>query len=165
LHIWPAICSISNLFGDNVEDRLGWLGYILLYLISGAVAVATQVLVFPDARVPMVGASGAIAGVLGSYLVMYPGVEVRAIIPLGWIPLFTRWPAWIVIGLWFIIQLFSGIASLGVPTMQQQGGVAFFAHIGGFVAGVVLTILFLLVFPQPGRNDRYKMLYERANRR
>lgn len=153
------------LFGDNVEDRLGKLCYLLLYMISGVAAVVAQVFVNPQSLVPMIGASGAIAGVLGSYIVLYPNVEVRAIIPLGWFPVFTSWPAWIVIGLWFVIQLFSGITALQAPQMPQMGGVAFFAHVGGFIAGMVLTWLFLLLFPQPPADQRRQMLYERARRR
>jgi membrane associated rhomboid family serine protease len=150
------------LFGDNVEDRMGEALYLALYFGSGFVAVAAQVMVSPDSPIPMVGASGAIAGVLGSYLIMYPGVRVMGIIPLGFFAYFTEWPAWIVLGMWFVVQLFSGVASLGVETMT--GGVAFFAHIGGFVAGVIITAVFLLVMPQPPVDQRRQMLYERAKR-
>lgn len=150
------------LFGDNVEDRMGEILYLGMYFVSGFVAVAAQVLIDPQSQIPMVGASGAIAGVLGSYLIMYPGVRVMGIIPLGFFAYFVEWPAWIVLGMWFVVQLFSGVASLGVET--ATGGVAFFAHIGGFVAGIVITVIFLAMMPQPPAEQRRQLLYDRAQR-
>jgi membrane associated rhomboid family serine protease len=150
------------IFGDNVEDRLGKIWYLVLYFGSGAAAGIAQILIAPDARVPMVGASGAIAGVLGSYILLYPGVRVRGLILFGFIPFFTEFPAIVVLGLWFITQLFNGVLSLGVETMT--GGVAFFAHIGGFVAGVVLTWLFMLIVPQPPAEQRRELMYQRYQR-
>jgi membrane associated rhomboid family serine protease len=153
------------LFADNVEDRLGRVPFLLLYFISGIMAVVAQVIITfatgANPNVPMVGASGAIAGVLGSYLIMYPGVSVRGIVPLGWFAFFTKLPAWIVLGFWFVLQVVNGIASLGAES-QFGGGVAFFAHIGGFVAGMVLTGIMLVIFPQPSRERRYQTLYDRA---
>jgi membrane associated rhomboid family serine protease len=124
--------------------------------------VIAQVVISPNSEVPLVGASGAIAGVLGGYLVLYPGVQVRGIIPLGYYMHRVEWPAFVVLGLWFVMQLFSGVASLGPET--GGGGVAFFAHIGGFVLGAVLMGLFVLIVPQPPTEERYEMLYKRARR-
>ncbi|MBC7871896.1 MAG: rhomboid family intramembrane serine protease, partial [Chitinophagaceae bacterium] len=116
----------------------------------------------PDSTVPMIGASGAIAGVLGSYLVLFPSVKVRGIIPLGRVSTLQELPAFIVLGMWFGLQLISGFASLGPE--YQSGGVAFFAHIGGFIAGVVLTFVFMGIFPQPPVEERQQKLYERAEK-
>jgi len=151
------------LFADNVEDRWGRIFFLVLYFASGYVAAMAQVLIDPTSEIPLVGASGAIAGVLGSYLVLYPGVRVRGIIPLGFFSTITDWPAWGVLALWFVLQLFNGLASLGAP-MGSQGGVAFFAHIGGFVCGMLLTWIFMLIMPQPRADQRRQMLYERAGR-
>lgn len=150
------------LFGDNIEDRFGILLYAALYLLSGFTAAFVQVYISPQSPIPLVGASGAIAGILGSYLILYPGVRVQGIIFLGWFSQLTELPAAIVLGLWFVLQLFSGVASLGVDTMT--GGVAFFAHIGGFVAGVVITGIFMRLVPQPPLDERRKSLYDRVRR-
>ena len=127
------------IFGDNVEDRLGRVGYLIFYLFGGVVASLAHILTNPGSQIPTVGASGAIAAVLGAYLVMYPQSRVATFIPLGFFMRLTLLPASIVLGLWFVLQLFSGFLSLGGPDV---GGVAFWAHIGGFVAGVVLGLLF-----------------------
>lgn len=126
-------------FGDNVEDALGHVGYLLFYLVAAAGAVALQVAIDTNEVIPMVGASGAIAGILGAYLVLYPSARVGTVIPpFFWaIPV----PAVILIGLWFVMNLFSGFATLGNETLAQREGVAFFAHIGGFVTGVALVLL------------------------
>jgi membrane associated rhomboid family serine protease len=125
--------------------------------------VLAQVVIDPTSIVPLVGASGAIAGILGSYLVLFPGVRVRGIIPLGFFTQFAEWPAVIVLALWFGLQLLSGVLSLGANT-AGEGGVAFFAHIGGFVVGILITWVFMLMYPQPPADDRREMLYERAQR-
>jgi membrane associated rhomboid family serine protease len=151
------------LFGDNLEDRMGIPLFLIVYLLSGFTATIAQILVEPGSLVPMIGASGAIAGILGGYLILFPGVKVRGIIPLGWYARFAEWPAWIVLGLWFVLQLFNGAVSVGVET-GAAGGVAFFAHIGGFIAGLVLTGIFMLLVPQPSREHRREVLYERAKR-
>jgi len=127
------------IFGDNVEDRLGRFGYLVFYLVGGVIASLTHVLTNPGSQIPTVGASGAIAAVLGAYLVMFPQSRVVTFIPLGFFMRLTLLPASIVLGLWFVLQLFSGFLSLGGPDV---GGVAFWAHIGGFVSGVVLGLLF-----------------------
>jgi membrane associated rhomboid family serine protease len=150
------------LFGDNVEDRLGQLFYALLYFGSGFAATVAQIAIDPTSTIVQVGASGAIAGVLGSYLILFPGVRVKGIVPLRSIGLWAEWPAWLVLGLWFLAQLFNGTASLGVET--SDGGVAFFAHIGGFVFGLILTQLVMLFYPQPAISERREVLYQRAMR-
>ncbi len=151
------------LFGDNVEDRLGQLLFIVLYFVSGFAAALAQVIINPDSTIPLVGASGAIAGVLGSYLVLFPGVKVRGIIPLGRMASMAEWPAWMVLGMWFVLQLVNGVGSLGADS-AYGGGVAFFAHIGGFVVGMVLTGMFMVVVPQPPAEERRQMLYRRQER-
>lgn len=126
------------IFGDNVEDRFGHIGYLLFYLFGGVAASLTHVITNPNSQIPTVGASGAIAAVLGAYLVMYPRSRVATFIPLGFFLRLTLVPASIVLGLWFVMQLFSGFVSLGGPDV---GGVAFWAHIGGFVAGALVALL------------------------
>jgi len=127
-------------FGDNVEDRLGHLKYLLFYLACGMVAALAQIAVGPASPVPMVGASGAIAGVLGAYLVLYPGAQVRTLLIAGVLTRLVPVPAFVLIGFWALLQLFNGLASLEVET-QQTGGVAYWAHVGGFSAGVLLMLL------------------------
>jgi membrane associated rhomboid family serine protease len=126
------------IFGDNVEDAMGHGKYLAFYLVGGLVASLTHIFTNPASQIPTVGASGAIAAVLGAYLILYPQSRVQTIIPLGYFMRITLVPAFIVLGMWFILQLFSGFLSLGGPDV---GGVAFWAHIGGFVAGVVLAKL------------------------
>ena len=126
------------IFGDNVEDAMGHGKYLLFYLFGGVVASLAHILTNPISQIPTVGASGAIAAVLGAYLILYPKSRVQTIIPLGFFMRITLLPASVVLGLWFVLQLFSGFLSLGGPDV---GGVAFWAHIGGFVAGVVLALL------------------------
>jgi membrane associated rhomboid family serine protease len=150
------------LFGDNLEDRLGIPLYVLLYLLSGLAAGYTQVMIDPPSQIPLVGASGAISGVLGGYLVLFPNVEVRGIIPIGYYFHQVRWPAIAVLGLWFALQLFNAVFTLGDD--GGEGGVAFFAHVGGFVAGAALVWLLMRLIPQPPAEDRREMLYERASR-
>jgi membrane associated rhomboid family serine protease len=127
------------IFGDNVEDRLGSFKYLIFYVIGGVVASLTHIFTNPGSPIPTVGASGAIAAVLGAYLVLYPSQKVLTLIPLGFWLRMTMLPASVVLGLWFVLQLFQGVATLGMPDV---GGVAFWAHIGGFVSGVVLGWLF-----------------------
>ena len=127
------------IFGDNVEDSMGHGRFLLFYLIGGLVASLAHIFTNPASQIPTVGASGAIAAVLGAYLVLYPNSKVLTIIPLGFLLRMTMLPAAIVLGLWFVLQLFSGVISMGGPDV---GGVAFWAHIGGFVAGVILAKIF-----------------------
>jgi membrane associated rhomboid family serine protease len=126
------------LFGNNVEDAMGRLRFAVFYLLTGVAAAMTQVILNPASAVPMVGASGAISGVMGAYIVLYPHVRVFVMIPLGFILTSVAWPAWLMLGYWLVLQLVSGVTVLG----QEGGGVAFWAHFGGFVAGVVLIKLF-----------------------
>jgi len=129
------------IFGDNVEDALGHIRYLIFYLLCGFGAAWAQILSAPHSVVPMVGASGAIAGVLGAYFVLYPRAGVLTLIPLGFFLQVVRIPAVIVLGFWIVIQFFSGLAS--IPLAQAAGGgVAWFAHIGGFVSGLVLVRIF-----------------------
>ena len=123
------------IFGDNVEDRFGKIRYLFVYLVSGIAAGLAQYLVGPGNTIPMIGASGAVAGVLGAYLVFFPRHQVDTLVPLGFFTRIVPLPAFVMLGYWFIIQLFSGVGSLAVET--ASGGVAFFAHIGGFIAGVI----------------------------
>lgn len=138
-----------GIFGDNVEDALGRIWYLLFYLAAGVAAGLTQVMVAPSSTIPGVGASGAIAGVLAVYLVLYPHAPVRVLVPGFYMMRIARIPALIVLGFWFIIQLFNGFLSLGTATMAT-GGVAWFAHIGGFVAGLTVGL-----FARGTRSRRY----------
>jgi len=128
------------IFGDNVEEALGRIGYLLFYLAAGIAAGLAQVFVAPTSQIPGVGASGAIAGVLAVYLVLYPTAPVRVLVPGFYFMRVARVPALIVLGMWFVIQLFNGFLSLGAMTLAT-GGVAWFAHIGGFVAGLAVGFL------------------------
>lgn len=123
------------IFGDNVEDRFGHGKFIVFYLICGLAATFAQLAFSLGSNVPNLGASGAIAGVLGAYLMMFPQGRVQVLMGRGIIPM----PALIVIGLWFVLQLFSGFGSIATA---DTGGVAYMAHVGGFIAGFVLTFLF-----------------------
>jgi hypothetical protein len=126
------------IFGDNVEDAMGHGRYLVFYLLGGVLASAAHILTNLNSVIPTVGASGAIAAVLGAYLVLYPRARVLTLVTLGFFIRLTMIPAAIVLGLWFVLQLFQGVLSLGGPDM---GGVAFWAHIGGFVAGLLLARL------------------------
>lgn len=128
-------------FGDNVEDRLGPWNYLIFYLISGLAATFAHIAVNPTSQIPSVGASGAIAGVLSGYILFFPKGIVRMLLFIGPFITVTRIPAMIFIGFWFVVQLIIGIASLGAET-AQTGGVAYWAHIGGFAAGFVLALLY-----------------------
>jgi membrane associated rhomboid family serine protease len=123
------------IFGNNVEDILGPVRFIVFYLISGLVATGAQIMVDPSSTVPTIGASGAVAGVLGAYLLAYPRARVTSLIFLGFFIRVMRVPAVIVLGVWFVMQFFSGVASLGA---NGGGGIAWFAHIGGFLGGMAL---------------------------
>jgi membrane associated rhomboid family serine protease len=124
------------IFGDNVEDRVGHARYVLFYLVCGFVAALAQGFADMSSTVPMVGASGAISGVLGAYIVLYPRANVESLLPPFVFQTF-RVPAWLVLGVWFVGQLLSSLSA------AQGAGVAFGAHVGGFVAGVLLIRLFV----------------------
>lgn len=127
------------IFGDNVEDRLGHLPYLLFYLVCGAGAALVQVLTAPLSPVPLIGASGAIAGVLGAYFVLYPFAWVTVLFPFFFFLLPVDVPAVLMLLLWFVTQFFNGLAAL--TRVSATGGVAFWAHVGGFVIGLVLALL------------------------
>jgi len=127
------------IFGDNVEDRLGHLTYLAFYLASGIGAALTQIFIDPQSQIPMVGASGAISGILAAYLLYFPNVRVTALLIFGIFARIVPVPAILLVGLWFVLQLFSGAASLGADA--ATGGVAYWAHIGGFIAGLVLAFI------------------------
>ena len=127
------------IFGNNVEDRLGHVRFLGFYLLAGIAATMLQAFINAQSPIPNLGASGAIAGVLGGYLLLYPGAAVLTIIPIFFFIEIARVPAAFVIGFWFVLQLANGLASV-TPASAQTGGVAFFAHIGGFIAGALLMI-------------------------
>ena len=125
------------LFGNNVEDSMTRPRFLTFYLLCGVAAALAQVVAEPDSIVPMVGASGAISGVMGAYLVLYPRVRVYTLLPLGFIFTTVALPAWAMLIYWMVLQIFGGLSQVG-----SEGGVAFWAHLGGFLAGVVLVRLF-----------------------
>jgi membrane associated rhomboid family serine protease len=127
------------IFGDNIEDAMGHVSYLLFYLLCGIIAGLTQTFLNPASEIPMIGASGAISGVLGAYIVLFPQGKVRALVFFGYFGQVLLVPAWVMLGLWFVLQLVSGVTSLG---SADVGGVAFWAHVGGFVAGALLVWLF-----------------------
>lgn len=124
-------------FGDNVEDRLGHFRYLFFYLICGLAAALFHIVTNPSSTMPTVGASGAIAGVLGAYLVLFPGARVLTLFPIFFFFQLVEIPALLFIGFWFVMQFFSGALSL-VSANGQMGGTAWWAHIGGFVAGIIM---------------------------
>ena len=134
------------IFGDNVEDRFGQLNFLLFYLFCGLGATFAQLAFNPDSSIPNLGASGAIAGVLGAYIVMFPQAQVNVLVGRSVVPM----SALIVIGFWIVLQLFSGIASI-TSAATDSGGVAYMAHIGGFITGLILTYVFRGRPALPGR--------------
>lgn len=128
------------LFGDNVEDRMGRLRFLLFYLLSGIAAGVLHVLFSLSSADPTVGASGAVAGVMGAYVLLYPSARIVTLVPVLIIPLFVNLPAWIFIGFWFVTQLFSGFSS--ISGVGAQEGIAWWAHVGGFVFGALALPLF-----------------------
>ncbi len=128
-------------FGDNVEDSMGHLRFLIFYLLSGCAAAAAQILVNPLSRVPMIGASGAVAGVLGAYFLFYPRARVIMAVPFLFYLQMISVPALLVLGSWFLVQLLNGFATITTST-AVTGGVAWWAHVGGFVAGLILGPLF-----------------------
>lgn len=137
-------------FGDNIEDTLGHLGYLLFYLVCGVLAAAAHILSDPLSDTPTLGASGAISGVLGAYLVMFPGNQVNTLVILGFFFRVIALPAILVLGFWIVLQLFNGVIGAG----GAGGGVAYWAHIGGFFAGMVL-ILPARIFSRRRRPNRF----------
>lgn len=125
------------IFGNNIEDAMGRVRFVFFYLICGVAAALAQVLLSPASAIPMVGASGAISGVMGAYVILFPRVKVYTLLPLGFYITTIALPAWVMLGYWIVLQVLGGLAAPG-----EGGGVAFAAHIGGFVAGMVLIKLF-----------------------
>jgi membrane associated rhomboid family serine protease len=125
------------IFGNNVEDAMGSMRFVVFYLLCGTVAAMTQAIAAPVAEIPMIGASGAISGVLGAYILLDPHARVRIVIPIGFYPHLTYLPAMLALGLWMGLQIMSSLM-----TPPDQGGTAWFAHIGGFVAGMLLIPFF-----------------------
>ncbi|MFV0421865.1 rhomboid family intramembrane serine protease [Oleidesulfovibrio sp.] len=144
------------IFADNIEDVMGPVGFALFYLLCGLSATCVHILFNADSSIPVVGASGAIAGVMGAYLLLYPHSKVLTLIPVLIFPLFFEFPASIYMGIWFITQFFSGVTSIVTP--QAGGGIAWWAHLGGFLAGMALL-------PAFRRNDRCYFCYRPDPRR
>jgi membrane associated rhomboid family serine protease len=146
LHVFGNMWFLY-IFGDNIEDYLGHFKYLVFYLLCGLCADAVQITINPHSNVGMVGASGAIAGVMGAYFILYPRARV-----LTWFFVFVFYiPAWVMLGYWFALQFFAGAATLSVAPGRDVGGVAVWAHVGGFVAGLVMVKL----FPERARRTPY----------
>jgi membrane associated rhomboid family serine protease len=135
------------IFGDNVEDQLGHVKFFIFYILCGLAASLLHILTAPNSQVPMVGASGAIAGVLGAYMIRFPRAKILTLIFFGFFIRIVAIPALYVLGFWFVLQLLFALPSIG----STSGGVAFFAHVGGFLAGIVLFKVFT-VFSRRGLN-------------
>ena len=127
------------IFGDNVEDRLGHGRFLLLYLGSGAMAALVQLLAAPSSSIPMIGASGAIAGVLGAYFLMFPYAQVVTLVPWLFVWDVIRVPAFVFLGIWFVLQWLQGMVTIG--QVADMGGVAWWAHVGGFLCGLALVVI------------------------
>lgn len=134
-------------FGDNIEDSMGHLRYLAFYLLVGIIAAFSQIIVYSDSQVPTIGASGAVAGILGAYFVLFPRGRITTLLLLGFIPLIVRLPALVLLGYWIILQIFLGIVDIGQITGVSTG-VAVFAHIGGFLSGAALIFAFRVKYPR-----------------
>ena len=149
MHIFSNLWFL-HIFGDNVEGRFGHIPYLLFYVITGVAAAFAQYVVDPTSAIPMIGASGAISGVAGAYFALFNRSEIEAIIPIYFYIRRVTLPSWFFLGYWFVIQVFNGFGSL-VTFGSETGGVAWFAHIGGFVAGWIIALIF-------GRSTRSPLL-------
>ena len=145
------------IFGNNVEDRLGHIKYLIFYLSCGVLASLSQWFFSQDSGIPSLGASGAIAGVMGAYILRYPQAQVLTLIPLGFFITTLQLPAIFFLGFWFVQQAFYGVASLQAPSNigMESGGIAYWAHAGGFVVGVILGPLFGLFASQSQHRSRF----------
>ncbi len=139
------------IFGDNVEDHLGHFRYLLMYLLAGTAGSFLQMALNLNSTIPSVGASGAIAGVMGAYFVLFPAARVLTLVPFFFV-FFVWLPAWVMLGYWFVVQFLSGAATAIAFSRESGGGIAFWAHVGGFCAGLVLIKLF------PSRPRRYRYM-------
>ena len=148
LHLFGNLLFLW-IFGPNVEDRLGRLTFLVVYVVGGLAAALLQVAVDPTGDLPMVGASGAISAVLGAYLVLFPGARIQSLVFLVFFYELIAVPSVIVLGFWFLLQLIDGVASLGL-TDESAGGIAFWAHIGGFLAGAAIALPLRFVRPDRG---------------
>lgn len=138
---WFHILSnmwVLFIFGDNIESRMGGIRYLVFYLLSGVAAALLQTYILPSSTVPMIGASGAVAGVLGAYLIMFPNSRIASLVPIFFIFTLVEIPAFIFLVFWFVSQLYSGLFAL----QGSAGGVAWWAHIGGFVFGILIASFF-----------------------
>jgi membrane associated rhomboid family serine protease len=140
------------IFGDNIEDILGRVQFLFFYLLCGVAAALTQVALNPDSALPTIGASGAIAGVMGAYLVKFPRARVLTLVPIFFFLTTYELPAFVILGWWFIVQIFSGVGSIAYSNLSE-GGVAWFAHVGGFLTGIILIYLFPTSKPYERRKD------------
>ena len=155
---WPHLLGnlwFLYIFGDNVEDRLGHARYLIFYILCGLLATAVHIIISPTSPVPVVGASGAISGVLGAYFALFPLANVVTLVPLFFFFEIIEIPALVFLGLWFLLQLNSGILQTLLMPAQVHGGVAWWAHIGGFIAGLILQ----RALRREARAPRYKELF------
>jgi membrane associated rhomboid family serine protease len=146
-----------HIFGDNVEDRMGHARYLVFYVLSGVAGGLVQVLTGPTSTIPMIGASGAIAGVLGAYIMLFPRARVLTFVPVFFLPWMVEIPAVIYLGVWFFSQFSNGMMGM---SMSVSGGIAYWAHVGGFASGFVLVRSFSrhtqTVRTQPPAGNRYQ---------
>ena len=142
------------IFGDNIEDRLGHFKYLCFYIICGIIASTVHVFFNSQSDVPCIGASGAIAGVLGAYMITFPRARVVTILPLWFILQIIELPAYIVLGFWFVIQFFNGAVS--ITTSASGGGVAWWAHIGGFISGIFIFYILRILYGGAQKRYRYR---------
>ncbi len=142
------------IFGDNIEDRLGHFKYLCFYIICGIIASTVHVFFNSQSDVPCIGASGAIAGVLGAYMITFPRARVVTILPLWFILQIIELPAYIVLGFWFVIQFFNGAVS--ITTSASGGGVAWWAHIGGFISGIFIFYILRILYGGTQKRYRYR---------
>lgn len=139
------------IFGNNIEDTLGHFKFVLFYILSGLGGALGQIIVSPNSQIPIIGASGAVAGILAAYLIMFPTARIATLVPIFLFLQVIRLPAIIVIGFWIVIQFLNGIAVINGQTANTGGGIAWFAHIGGFLAGTIL----ILILPKKRKRRSY----------
>jgi membrane associated rhomboid family serine protease len=130
------------IFGNNVEDAMGKVGFLVFYLLAGVAAVYSQAAIDPNGTLPTIGASGAVAGVLGAYAILLPKARVLTAVILLFFVTLIEIPAWVMLGIWFVLQFIPAIGQVAVPDVTGSGGVAYFAHVGGFIFGLALVKLF-----------------------